>query len=82
MQDGNIFEWVRVRLNLPGDLHYDPNVPWVSKVRADTRITTDLFTFVDDVRPTGPGKNNCWRAAQRAGSVLSWLGIEDALRKR
>jgi hypothetical protein len=59
MQDGNIFKWVvRVRLNLPGDLDYDPNVPWVSKVRADGRIAADLFTFVDDVRPTGPGKKN------------------------
>jgi hypothetical protein len=82
LQEGNIFEWVRVRLNLPGDLDYNPNLPWVSKVREDGRIAADLFTFVDDLRPTGPGKKNCWRAAQRAGSVLSWLGIQDASRKR
>jgi hypothetical protein len=82
LQEGNIFEWMRVRLNLPGDLDYDPNLPWVSKVREDGRIAANLFTFVDDLRPTGPGKKNCWRAARRAGSVLSWLGIQDASRKR
>jgi hypothetical protein len=27
----NIFQWVKVRLNLPGDLDYNPNLPWVSK---------------------------------------------------
>jgi hypothetical protein len=54
LKEANIFEWVRVRLNLPGDLNYDPNVPWVSKVREDGRLAADLFTFVDDVGLTGP----------------------------
>jgi hypothetical protein len=73
---------VRVRLNLPGDKGYDPNLPWVSKVREDGRIAADLFTFVDDLRPTGPGKKEAWEAARRVGSILSWLGLQDASCKR
>jgi len=52
----NIFRWDYVRLNLPGSGGYDPSLPWVSKVREeDGRIAADLFTFVDDLRPTGSG---------------------------
>jgi hypothetical protein len=51
----NIFQWVKVRLNLPGNLDYNPNLPWVSKEREDGKIAADLFTFVGDLRPTGPG---------------------------
>jgi hypothetical protein len=78
----NVFEWVRIRLNLPGDRNYDPSLPWVSKVKADGRIAADLFTFVDDLRPTGPGRRDCWRAARRAASILNSLGIQDAPQKR
>jgi hypothetical protein len=82
--DGKFFfEWVRIRLNLPGDRNYDPSLPWVSKVKADGRIAADLFTFVDDLlRPTGPGRRECWRAARRAASILNSLGIQDTPRKR
>jgi hypothetical protein len=78
----NVFEWVRIRLNLPGDRDYDPSLPWVSKVKADGRIAADLFMFVDDLRPTGPGRRECWQAARRAASILNSLGIQDAPRKR
>jgi len=30
----NVFQWVSIRLNLPGDPLYDPSVPWVSKKRS------------------------------------------------
>jgi hypothetical protein len=78
----NEFRWEKVRLKLPGSCDYDPSSPWVSKVRADGKIASDLFTFVDDLRPTGPGRIDCWKAARRAASVLNWLGIQDAPRKR
>jgi hypothetical protein len=42
--EGNIFQWVRVRLNLPGNKDYDSNLPWVSKVREDGRIASNLTT--------------------------------------
>jgi hypothetical protein len=78
----NEFHWERVRMNLPGDIDYDPSTIWVSKVRDDGKVASDLFTFVDDLRPTGPGLIACWRAARRAVSILNWLGIQDAPRKR
>jgi hypothetical protein len=77
----NIFQWIVVRLNLPGNRDYDPNIPWVSKLRKDGKIVADLFTFVDDLRSTGPGDKACWQAAQRAASTLNWLGLQDAKRK-
>jgi hypothetical protein len=77
----NQFRWARVRENLPGNLDYDPSSLWVAKVREDRKIASDLFTFVDDLRPTGPGHVECWKAERRAASVLNWLGIQDAPRK-
>ena len=53
----NVFRWDYVRMNLPGQADYDPSLPWVSKVKdledGETVIAADLFTFVDDLRPTG-----------------------------
>ena len=45
-------------------------------------IAADLFTFVDDLRPTGKDKPESWKAGRRAASVLNWLGLQDAPRKR
>jgi hypothetical protein len=74
----NVLKWVRIRLNLPGDQDCNPSLPWVLKVKADGRIAADLFSFVDDLRPTGPGRQECWRAARRAARILNSLGIQDA----
>jgi hypothetical protein len=77
----NVFRWDR--LNLPGSDEYDPSKPCVSKMRLeDERIAADLFIFVDDLRPTGPSRKECWLAARHAGSKLNFLGIQDAPRKR
>jgi hypothetical protein len=46
------------------------------------RIAADFASFVDDVRQTGPSKKECWQAARRVGSMLNYLGIQDASRKR
>jgi hypothetical protein len=68
---------------LPGSEGYDPTLPWISKVRSeDGKIASDLFTFMDDFRPTGPSKKEAWLAGRRAASVLNHLGIQDAPRKR
>jgi hypothetical protein len=74
----NVFRWERVRLNLPVSEGYASGIPWVSKVRKDGTMAADLFTFVDDFRPTGTGKKECWQAAHRAASILNFLGIQDA----
>jgi hypothetical protein len=70
-------------MNLPGTAEYDPSLTWVSKVRNDDeRIAADLFTCVDDLRPTGGSKKDAWLAACRAASSLNHLWIQDAARKR
>jgi hypothetical protein len=78
----NIFRWDRVRLNLPGSREYDPTKPWVSKIRDNGTIAVDFCTFVDDARPTGPTPRETWLAARRIASKFSYLGLQDAPRKR
>lgn len=82
----NVFKWDRVRMNCPGQADYDCTQPWVSKVKDAmeglTQVAADLYTFVDDLRPTGSSNAEAWLAGRRAASVLNWLGIQDAPRKR
>jgi hypothetical protein len=79
----NIFRWDTVSLNLPGSQTYEPAKPWVSKIRiADGCIAVDFCTFVDDARPTGPSRKEAWLGARKIASTLSFLGIQDAPRKR
>ena len=80
--DGNAFQWDHVRLNLPGSQHYDPSLPWVSKVRKDGHIASDVFDYVDDLRPTGHDEEACWKATRQAGATINHLGCQDASRKR
>jgi hypothetical protein len=79
----NVFRWDRVRMNLSASEGYRPDLPWVSKVRdSDGQVAADIFSFVDDLRPTGASKKEAWLAARKAGSTLSYLGLQDASRKR
>jgi len=75
------FDWVS--LNLPGDPTYDPRLPLLSKrVSSTGRITGDLGTYVDDLRPVGSTAQHCWLVGHWISAVLCYLGIQDALRKR
>jgi hypothetical protein len=79
----NPYRWDVVRMNLPGQIDYDPTMPWVSKIRfGDNCIACDVVIFVDDLRVSGPTKDEAWGASQRAAAVLNHLGIQDAPRKR
>jgi hypothetical protein len=79
----NVFRWDDVELNLPGSDSYEPSRPWVAKYRIeDGRLAADLFIFVDDLRPTGPSKEDGWLAARKSAATLNHLGIQDAPRKR
>ena len=78
----NPFQWDAVLLNLPGDEGYDPSLPWVMKVRKDGHLACEVYVYVDDGRFTGWSKMECWKAVQRFSSILTFLGIQDAFRKR
>ena len=78
----NPFQWEQVVLNLPGTPKYDTSFPWVFKVREDGHIASDIFLYVDDGRPTGFSEEQCWQASRRFCSMCSYLGIQDASRKR
>lgn len=80
--EDNPFRWDSVVLNLPGDPDYDPSLPWVMKVRRDGHLASEVYIYVDDGKFTGWNRLECWRAVQRFSKVLSWLGIQDAFRKR
>ena len=83
LDPGNIFKWDRVRLNLLGSPNYDPALPWVSKVRnSDGKVVADRVIYVDDIQPTGNGKEEVWKATWRVGSMCCYHGIQDASRKR
>jgi hypothetical protein len=54
-----------LKMNLPGSVMYDPSKPWVYKEReCDGKITADCLVYVDDLRPTGPSKEDCWRGCK------------------
>jgi hypothetical protein len=79
----NIFRWDRIQLNLPGSSSYDPSLPWVCKIRlSDGKITCDLISYVDDVRTMGGSFQECRAASRWAASILNFLGLQDAPRKR
>jgi hypothetical protein len=79
----NPFRWDWVQMNLPGQVGYDPSKPWVSKIRKeDGRIVGDIFSFVDDLRPTSTSKREAWKAAQHICATLGFLGLQDAAGKR
>eukprot|EP00985_Skeletonema_marinoi_P005574 scaffold2427_cov153-Skeletonema_marinoi.AAC.3 len=78
----NPFQWDAVLLNLPGDEGYDPSLPWVMKVRKDGHLACEVYIYVDDGRFTGWSKMECLKAVQRFSWILTFLGIQDAFRKR
>lgn len=78
--DKNPYQWERVVLNLPGP-GYNPTKAWVTKVRKDSAVASDLFTFVDDERITGATEELTWQAGHALGAKQSYLGIQDAARK-
>ena len=79
----NVFRWDRVVLNLPGSASYTPTKPRVYRVRRDGKtMAADLFIYIDDVRNTAPSEEECWAGAHQVCCRLTWLGIQDAARKK
>jgi hypothetical protein len=77
-----------VELNLAGTASFDPRRPWVSKRREDKCIANDFVDYIDDVRTCGNGETKekaeeeTHRVTRRIASVINYLGMQDAPRKR
>jgi hypothetical protein len=78
----NPFYFDQVLLNLPGSPSYDPHVVRARKFDSRHNKTAgDMLTYVDDTRTTGRSAGHCWDVSHQVGTCLSYLGIQDALRK-
>jgi hypothetical protein len=79
----NPFGYSHVVLNLPGLKSFDPTKPHVYKWNSTAqRIAGEVVTFIDDSRGCGYSKEHTWQVMRRITSVLQYLGIQDAPRKR
>ena len=82
-EPSNPFKWDKVVLNLPGMEDYDPSMPRVYKWNNSTKsIACDVKTFVDDYRTCGPTFADVQRATHKLETTMSYLGVQDAVRKR
>jgi hypothetical protein len=81
-EKSNPLRWDHVKLNLPGNPHYDPSLPRVMKWNSTTSIAGDLLAFLDDLRASGSLPKQAWKIARQVASCLQYLGIQDAPRKR
>jgi hypothetical protein len=79
----NVFHWESLMMNLPGSSTHDTRKPWVYKEReCDGKIAADCVVYVDYLRPTGPSKEECYRATRWVGCHINHRGLQDASRKR
>ena len=79
----NPFRWDHVVLNLPGTVTYDPTKPRVYKWNTLSKsIACDCKFFCDDFRVIGPSEATTKRATHKLETTMSYLGIQDATRKR
>ena len=79
----NPLAWDIVVLNLPGDKHYDPELPWVYRYNTVTGQMANFFgTYIDDIRTGGPSEVDCHGSSRRVASIVNHLGVQDAARKR
>ena len=82
-ETANPFRWDTVQINLPGAEDYNPSLPRVCKWNeTDSVIAADCKFFCDDFRVIGPTKDTTKAATHRLESTMSYLGIQDATRKR
>jgi len=81
----NPFHWTKVKLNLPGMTDYDPSRSWVCRGfwrDGVWMVASDYSTYIDDGRVMGRDESACRLTTRRVASLLQYLGIQDAARKR
>ena len=63
--------WDIVVLNLPGDKHYDPELPWVYRYNTVTGQMANFFgTYIDDIRTGGPEDRRKLTVMDHQGALL------------
>ena len=83
LDPANPLAWDTVVLNLPGDKYYDPERPWVYRFNSVTKQMANFFgTYIDDIRTGGPSEDDCHATSHRVASIINYLGMQDAPRKR
>jgi hypothetical protein len=78
----NPFHFCDVRLNLPGNNDYSPNLSWFSTMDSHGKLAAILAIFVDDERIHHSTEEGAWLSARQVATRESYLGIQDAARKR
>jgi hypothetical protein len=76
------FQFDHIELNLPGSVGYRPDKPWLMKIRRDGLLASDMLAYVDDLRTIAASKELCEEVTKRVASVVNYLGMQDAPRKR
>ena len=61
----NLLQWSHAKMNLPVDKSYTSKLPWVTKVRSDGHLASEVFIYVDDGRIIAHSELVCWQAAKR-----------------
>lgn len=78
----NPFRWHSVKVNLPGSAGYCADLPWIGLYREDGTLAVVLLQYIDDLRINAPDRESAWKASSRIAKILTWLGLQDAARKR
>jgi hypothetical protein len=78
----NPFQWDSIEENLPCSEGYNASLPWITKVRKDKMAAADIAQYVDDVRVVAPTSDIAWRCSSAIAKTASYLGLQDAARKR
>ena len=79
----NPFRWDCIKMNLQGDSNYDPTMPRVYKWdELSKSLACECKFCCDDFRVIGPNAKLTRAATHRLETTMSYLGIQDATRKR
>ena len=78
----NPFHWSETRLNLPGQIDYDPSKPKLQRVQGNSaELAAFILSYVDDMRVGSPEAGLCWEVLHLVSSMTAYLGIQVASRK-
>ena len=79
----NPLRWDKVVLNSPGQVDYDPRLPWIYRYDSIGKCIAAFFeTYVDDVRTGAATEEFAELTTHAVASRINYLGQQDSPRKR